>query len=204
MTLYYTLVFALLMFEMALFMFLIVPLPHNARRAILTFVSENKTIGQIQYWLKITFVFILVLFVDSVNRVYRVQMELADSMEQAARGGGTVVLGHERTEVQARKFYAQRNMYLCGFTLFLSLILNRTYVMIKDIIRLEERVRAYDSDKNLTVKPSDEVAALKKQLAAKEQDLQTLKKQSEQLHKSYNDLGDQYEATQAKEAKKDK
>ncbi|KAM3461128.1 hypothetical protein MY5147_004927 [Beauveria neobassiana] len=204
MTLYYTLVFALLMFEMALFMFLIVPLPHNARRAILTFVSENKTIRQIQYWLKITFVFILVLFVDSVNRVYRVQMELAESMEQAARGGGTVVLGHERTEVQARKFYAQRNMYLCGFTLFLSLILNRTYVMIKDIIRLEERVRAYDSNKNLTVKPSDEVAALKKQLAAKEQDLRTLKKQSEQLHKSYNDLGDQYEATQAKEAKKDK
>ena len=40
------------------------------------------------------------------------------------------VLGHERMEVQARKFYSQRNMYLCGFTLFLSLILNRTYMMV--------------------------------------------------------------------------
>ena len=40
------------------------------------------------------------------------------------------VLGHERMEVQARKFYSQRNMYLCGFTLFLSLILNRTYLMV--------------------------------------------------------------------------
>lgn len=56
-----------------------------------SFVSENKAIAQIQYWLKITFVFILVLFIDSVNRVYRVQMELADSMEQAAKGGGTYV-----------------------------------------------------------------------------------------------------------------
>jgi hypothetical protein len=34
-------------------------------------------------------------------------------------------------EVQARKFYSQRNMYLCGFTLFLSLILNRTYMMVR-------------------------------------------------------------------------
>ncbi|OAA49684.1 B-cell receptor-associated 31-like protein [Cordyceps fumosorosea ARSEF 2679] len=205
MTLYYTLVFALLMFEMALFMFLIVPLPHNARRTILTFISENKTVGQIQHGLKITFIFILVLFIDSVNRVYRVQMELSDTMEKAARSGGTVVLGHERTEVQARKFYAQRNMYLCGFTLFLSLILNRTYAMIKDIVRLEERLRAYDGDKSSSAKASStEVAALKKQLELKEQDLQTLKKQSEQLHKSYNDLSDQYDANQVKESKKEK
>lgn len=204
MTLYYTIVFALLMFEMALFLFFIIPLPHNPRRVIFTFISENKVVAQIQYWLKITFIFIIVLFVDSVNRVYRVQVELHDTMERAAKSGGTVVLGHERTEVQARKFYAQRNMYLCGFTLFLSLILNRTYVMIKDIIRLEERIRAYDSDKNLTVKPSDEVTALKKQLAAKDQDLQTLKKQSEQLHKSYNELSDQYESNQVKESKKEK
>ena len=44
-------------------------------------------------------------------------------------------MGHERMEVQARKFYSQRNMYLCGFTLFLSLILNRTYIMILDVLR---------------------------------------------------------------------
>ncbi|KAJ2979598.1 hypothetical protein NQ176_g3158 [Zarea fungicola] len=204
MTLYYSIVFALLMFEMALFMFLIVPLPLNIRRTIFTFISENKFIAKVQHWLKITFIFILILFLDSVNRVYRVQMELADSMKDAARGGGTVVLGHERTEVQARKFYAQRNMYLCGFTLFLSLILNRTYVMIKDIISLEEKVRAYESNKNTATKPSDEVTALKKQLELKDQDLQNLKKQSQQLHQSYNDLSDKYDATQASEGKKDK
>lgn len=95
-------------------------------------------------------------------------------------------------------------MYLCGFTLFLSLILNRTYVMIKDIISLEEKVRAYESNKNTATKPSDEVTALKKQLELKDQDLQNLKKQSQQLHQSYNDLSDKYDATQASEGKKDK
>lgn len=76
--------------------------------------------------------------------------------------------------------------------------------MIKDIISLEEKVRAYESNKNTATKPSDEVTALKKQLELKDQDLQNLKKQSQQLHQSYNDLSDKYDATQASEGKKDK
>ncbi|KEY70475.1 hypothetical protein S7711_08670 [Stachybotrys chartarum IBT 7711] len=202
MTLYYTLVFVLLMLEMALFMLLIVPLPFTLKRRIFTFISENPIVAKIQYWMKITFVFILILFIDSVNRVYRVQMELIAATEQAKNGGGAAVMGHERLEVQARKFYSQRNMYLCGFTLFLSLILNRTYVMIIEVMRLEDRVRSYEGTKSDTKqseklavagKPG-ELAALKEKLEKKEQDLQTLRKQSEQLHKSYDELSDKYAA----------
>ncbi|TQS32978.1 hypothetical protein Golomagni_06690 [Golovinomyces magnicellulatus] len=87
MTLYYSLVFLLLVFEMALFMFLIVPLPHTAKRKIFTFISESPIISTVQYWLKITFVFILILFIDSVNRVYRVQLELGIATEKANKGG---------------------------------------------------------------------------------------------------------------------
>lgn len=203
MTLYYTLVFALLVFEMALFMLLIVPLPFGVKRKIFTFISENPIVAKIQYWMKITFIFILILFIDSVNRVYRVQIELHAATEQA-RQGGPGVMGHERLEVQARKFYSQRNMYLCGFTLFLSLILNRTYVMILEVMRLEDKIRDYEgtkagtkeSEKLAVAGKSDEIASLRKQLDLKEQDLQTLKKQSEQLHKSYNELSDKYDATQ--------
>lgn len=56
---------------------------------------------------QITFVFILILFIDSVNRVYSVTNELSRS---SGRDGTHAVLGHERMEVQARKFYSQRNM----------------------------------------------------------------------------------------------
>lgn len=109
--------------------------------------------------------------------------------------------GSERMEVQARKFYSQRNMYLCGFTLFLSLILNRTYMMILDVLRLEEKVKRYEGDPASKGKDSDalanagkagEIGSLKKQLAEKERDLETLKKQSEGLSKEYNNLGDRY------------
>lgn len=112
-------------------------------------------------------------------------------------------MGHERAEVQARKFYSQRNMYLCGFTLFLSLILNRTYIMILEILQLEEKIKQYEgpsaSGKGgaATSAGSDEVAQLKKELAQKDRDLQTLKKQSEGLSREYNNLGDKFTTTDA-------
>ncbi|QPG95989.1 hypothetical protein C2857_002795 [Epichloe festucae Fl1] len=192
MTLYYTLVFFLLVLEMGLFMLLLVPLPYTAKRKVFTFISENPILSKVMHWLRITFIFILILFIDSVNRVYRVQLEVIAAGEHTSKG--PAVLGHERLEVQARKFYSQRNMYLCGFTLFLSLILNRMYHVLLDNMHLEDKVRAFESNKSFKEGKSTEVAELQKKLAQKETDLQTLKKQSEQLHKSYNDLGDQMAA----------
>ena len=102
-------------------------------------------------------------------------------------------------EVQARKFYSQRNMYLCGFTLFLSLILNRTYTLILDILRLEDKVKQYEGDKKAGGKESarlasagdaGEIGRLKKELADRERDIDALKKQSEGLAREYSELSD--------------
>jgi len=106
--------------------------------------------------------------------------------------------GSERMEVQARKFYSQRNMYLCGFTLFLSLILNRTYVMILDVLRLEEELKTLKGDPAVkggkSIKGAGnpgEIGSLKEQLAAKDRDMETLKKQVESMQKEYNRMGDE-------------
>jgi len=196
MTLYYSLVFMLLVFEMVVFMALIVPLPFSVKRKLFTFISESPIIAKLQYGLKITFIFILILFIDSVNRVYRVQVELASFKSNAT--AAAAVAGSERMEVQARKFYSQRNMYLCGFTLFLSLILNRTYMMILDVLRLEEEVKRMKGDPKAQGESglgeagrSGEIGKLKKQLAEKDRDLETLKKQSKGLSDEYNRMGDQ-------------
>ncbi|KAL1842536.1 hypothetical protein VTJ49DRAFT_5012 [Mycothermus thermophilus] len=205
MTLYYTLVFMLLVAEMGLFLLLILPLPFAMRRKVFTFISENPIVAKVQYWLKITFVFILILFIDSVNRVYRVQLELAAASETTGPNVPTIH-GHERLEVQARKFYSQRNMYLCGFTLFLSLILNRTYIMILEVLRLEERLKQYEgtgstgSPTSGKKKPAGdleaEVTRLRAELDRRDRDLDTLKKQAQGLHKEYDSLADKYESTQ--------
>lgn len=199
MTLYYSLVFLLLVFEMVLFVALIVPLPFTWRRKLFTFVSESPIVAKLQYGMKITFIFILILFIDSVNRVYRVQLELSVASQSERRGGAAVLGGSERMEVQARKFYSQRNMYLCGFTLFLSLILNRTYIMILDVLRLEEEVKTLKGDPATKDKAASlqnarnvgEIGRLKEELAAKDRDMSNLKKQVENMSKEYNRMGDQ-------------
>ncbi|RYP44366.1 hypothetical protein DL768_009168 [Monosporascus sp. mg162] len=203
MTLYYTLVFLLLVAEMALFMLLVIPLPFSLRRRIFTFISENPIIAKLQYGLKITFIFILILFLDSVNRVYRVQVELAAATDSSK--GSAAVMGHERLEVQARKFYSQRNMYLCGFTLFLSLILNRTYIMILETLRLEQKLKKYEgtekdtkeSEKLAQAGKSGEIAGYKRKLELKDREIETLKKQAEGLTREYNELCERYGETQA-------
>ncbi|KAL6708836.1 Endoplasmic reticulum transmembrane protein 3 [Coniothyrium glycines] len=204
MTLYYSLVFLLLVTEMLIFCALIVPLPFTWRRKLFAFISESPIIAKLQYGMKITFIFILILFIDSVNRVYRVQIELSGSDDGTARGSTAALGGIERMEVQARKFYSQRNMYLCGFTLFLSLILNRTYVMILDTLRLEEEVKTLKGDpkakKGTSMKDiggAGEVASLKKELEAKDRDMDNLKKQVENMQQEYNRMGDQVSGTTA-------
>ncbi|KAI1821284.1 B-cell receptor-associated protein 31-like-domain-containing protein [Xylaria intraflava] len=203
MTLYYTLVFLLLVAEMSLFMLLVVPMPFSFKRRMFNFLSENPIIAKIQYGLKITFIFILILFLDSVNRVYRVQVELAIATDSSK--GTAAVMGHERLEVQARKFYSQRNMYLCGFTLFLSLILNRTYIMILDMLRLEEKLKQYEGTDKKTKETeklaldgkASEIAALKKEIEKRDVDIETLKKQADGLAREYSTLCEKYGETQA-------
>ena len=104
-------------------------------------------------------------------------------------------------EVQARKFYSQRNMYLCGFTLFLSLILNRTYILILDTLRLEEELKSYKGESGKKGNSglgeaggAGEIGRLKKELAQRDRDIETLKKQSQGLSEEYNRLGDQVSA----------
>jgi B-cell receptor-associated protein 31 len=127
------------------------------------------------------------------------QMPLASEFTNCFASRGAA-LGTDRMEVQARKFYSQRNMYLCGFTLFLSLILNRTYTMILETLRLEDRVKLLEGNKQAGGKDSARLAAagdmgeigrLKKELEEKERDIETLKKQCEGLTREYHKLGDQ-------------
>jgi len=197
MTLYYSLVFLLLVAEMLVFMLLILPMPFQARRKLFTFISESRIVAKMQYGTKITFIFILILFIDSVNRVYRVQFEAAASQSGAA--GEAQMAGSARMEVQARKFYAQRNMYLCGFTLFLSLILNRTYVMILEVLRLEAKVRRYegnkvsdkDAEKLDRAGAPSEIGRLRNDVEKKDKNIEALKKQMAGLQREYGILGDQ-------------
>lgn len=173
MALYYNLVFGLLLVELVLFVILSLPLPSKIRRPLITSIAKPLLKKEFTIGVKCILVFILILFIDSVNRVNSINEELFHF--NAASG--------DRLEIQARKFYAQRNMYLTGFTLFLTLIVSRTYKLVFELLNLKEQVRA-----NAEKPDTDEIKSLKDEIRSKKDDLEILKKQAESLRKDYDEL----------------
>ncbi|EEB08110.1 bcap family protein [Schizosaccharomyces japonicus yFS275] len=181
MTLYYSLVFLLLMMEIIVFLVLIIPLPRRLRKSVFNFCASSPFIGKVQYSMKITFIFIIVLFIDSVSRVMKVTEEYNYARVSAHPES-------MRSEVQARKFYAQRNMYLCGFTLFLSLILNRHYVALSKLFTTQDRVDALtkrlEQSEATASKPSEQEKTLREKLDAVTNDYELLSEKYAKMQKA--------------------
>ncbi|KAG6828636.1 hypothetical protein H0H92_007228 [Tricholoma furcatifolium] len=197
MTVYYSLTFFLLAAEMVTFCLLVAPLPYTVRRKVFKFLSESPIVAKVAYALKISFIFVGILFVDALQRMFKITAE-SDIAKSVHQGHGDV-----RTEssIAARKFYAQRNTYLTGFTLFLSLVLTRTFYIILDLIHTQGEYAKLKKESTVA-KGQDtakEIAELKKKLAAEEaksRDFETLKKQAGQQAAEFDRLATKYnEAT---------
>ncbi|EIW76621.1 endoplasmic reticulum protein [Coniophora puteana RWD-64-598 SS2] len=173
---------------MATFCVLVSPLPYAVKKRLFRFLSESPVVAKIAYGLKISFIFVGILFIDAVQRMLRVTAET----EQAKTGGQGMQDIRTETNYAARKFYAQRNTYLTGFCLFLSLVLTRTFYIILDLIHTQEEYAKLKSQNAISsADQNKEIADLKKRLAsaeAKERDFETLKKQSKQQAAEYDRL----------------
>ncbi|KZW03133.1 B-cell receptor-associated 31-like protein [Exidia glandulosa HHB12029] len=199
MTIYYTLTFFLLAAEMGTFCIILAPLPFMMRKRMLTFLSTNFVVAKIAYGLKISFIFIAILFIDAIQRMWRIVAE----GEASKKDGSPVHDVRTETNLAARKFYAQRNTYLTGFCLFLSLLLTRTFYILLDHLHTQEEYAKLKKQMATSSKEKiangdgagaaggNDVVALKKRVAeleAKERDFETLKKQSRQQAEEYDRL----------------
>ncbi|KAI0270569.1 endoplasmic reticulum protein [Gloeopeniophorella convolvens] len=188
MTIYYTLTFGLLASEMLAFCLFVAPVPFKVRRRLFRFLSESPLVAKFAYGIKISFIFVAVLFVDALQRMFRIttEVEIAKSSGQGMQDVRT------ETSFAARKFYAQRNVYLTGFCLFLSLVLTRTFYIIQDLIHTQEeyaklkQTTANNSRDNL--KAGDQ----EKEVERLKRDLEALKQQARSQAAEYDRLADQY------------
>ncbi|EIM23475.1 B-cell receptor-associated 31-like protein [Wallemia mellicola] len=180
MTLYYSLVFGLLSAEIVTFLVLVAPMPFAFKQKFFKFLSTNPLVAKLQYSLKISLIFTSILFFDAVQRMLRVVKEGQTAKEEHAF---TDV--RSETNFAARKFYSQRNVYLTGFTLFLSLILSRVFGIIMDLIQSQEELGLMKKDGQ-----SSAAQNFKKQIEAKDREIEILKKQSTQNNKAMNELVD--------------
>ncbi|ORE10761.1 B-cell receptor-associated 31-like protein [Rhizopus microsporus var. microsporus] len=199
MTIYYTLTFGILVTEMILFGLIVLPLPSRWRHAMLSFALHSPQMEKAMYALKIVFGFIFVLFIDTINRLQRIEAE-ANAEQQHHHDY------NYETSLKAKKFYSQRNLYLTGFTLFLSLILERTSALVLELAKREEELK---SAKNQTAeitkgqkrlidmeddyKKQVEVLNVQiRELKRQNLDYDTLKKQADQQQKEFDRLATEY------------
>ncbi|PBK80799.1 endoplasmic reticulum protein [Armillaria gallica] len=189
MTIYYSLTFFLLAAEMGTFCLIVLPLPHTVKKRVFSFLSTSPFVAKIAYVLKISFIFVGILFFDALQRMFRVtaEAELAKSGQQGISDVRT------ETNLAARKFYSQRNVYLTGFTLFLSLVLTRTFSIILDLIQVEEEVLKYKGNQGDLDSSKKEVEKLRKKAEeSANRDLEALKSQALSQAAEYDRLSDDY------------
>ncbi|RKP06876.1 B-cell receptor-associated 31-like protein [Thamnocephalis sphaerospora] len=199
MTLYYTIVFFLLVAEMATLLFYVAPLPLGFRRKLFSLLSRSDVLSRLEYSLKILFVFVFILFLDSLNRMWRTQADI-ETRER---------LPDIRTDtnLHSKMFYNQRNMYLTGFTLFLSIVVARLHIIMVQMATREEEFERVKRDtaaqstnqlklQEVNEEHAREIAELKAQLDASEKrclDAETLKRQADQLSAEYMRLTDEHD-----------
>ncbi|CAO0791246.1 unnamed protein product [Mucor circinelloides] len=199
MAIYYALTFGILVTEMIIFGLLVLPLPSRWRHAMLTFASTSPMMAKAMYALKIIFGFIFVLFIDTISRLSRIESEVEGEKSHH----------HDysyETSIKAKRFYAQRNLYLTGFTLFLSLILERTSALVLELLQREEELKKAKTETAEVTKGQQRLIDMEddykkkvdvlnvqiKELKRQNLDFETLKKQASQQSVEYNRLADEH------------
>lgn len=179
MSIYYKMVFGILVTEVSVFSLLALPLPSKIRKPLVSVLVRPFLNDVIQMGIKCMLGFILLLFVDSVSRVNSVAREL-EAVNPAS------AYSSSRMEVLSRKFFAQRNMYLTGITLFLTFVLVRTFNLVRELLQLKDhyQIASPDYDTSKKEKRNEELKKeLESQIAERDAEIERLQEKAKALQK---------------------
>jgi len=186
-------VFVLLLFQMALCILLVLPLPFRVRSAILSAIAKAWNNPTFNIVIKTICGLLLVLFFDSLRNINNISTSIEEKRDVAH------VHGKPNCEHYLRLFREQRNSYVVGFSLFLFLMLYRFKEMLLEqqvierkssavIKQAENAQKEYSrlstesgEGKKSLDKANETIADLKKQLLS----LEAIKKQAENTSKEY-------------------
>ncbi|KAJ2536162.1 Endoplasmic reticulum transmembrane protein 3 [Coemansia sp. RSA 1933] len=162
------------------------------KRGIITWSSQSVIAQRVIYGVRIAFGFVLLLFADAVMRLRKVEEE---------RSKSRLIDDHAICQQKVQQFYAQRNTYLTGITMFLGLILISTHSLIAQIVTNGND--AATVPRAVTSGPGSAKAEVEKlkgklvdankeieELKRKDRDMETLKKQADSNHDEYMRLAD--------------
>ncbi|XBW37100.1 hypothetical protein QEN19_002680 [Hanseniaspora menglaensis] len=187
MSIYLAFIYSLLISEMILFLVLIFPLPNKLHKIKKHFISALDYIAYKNETTKIVsrsiFVFILLMFIDSIKKLDNISITSVMSKANDIYGQQnfanefgsgqleSIKASINKSEYYREKFFAQRNMYLTGFTLFLCFMILRT-------IQITNELLSGLSKQSESTKPTGSLTEeeLKKKIAEYEEKIDSLSK----------------------------
>lgn len=178
MSLYYNIIFCILVVEIGVFTLLAVPIPTKLRKPLTLALLKPFKNSTVQVSIRCVLAFILLLFIDSINKVYSINKELKQN---------TIYPAHEKIELLSRKFFQQRNLYLTGITLFLTFIVTRTFALVNELLVLKAKYKSdgCDASGSSAAVSKDE---LKAQIKENEDKIAALKEKADALEKDSKEL----------------
>ena len=160
MFIYFAFVYILLILEMVLFLALILPLPAKVTPIKKHFVRSLNFIAYTDETTKIVsrsiFVFIFLMLVDSIKKLQNISLssstyrnnEMFSSNSFKNEYTGSQIEALNKNEFYKEKFFAQRNMYLTGFTLFLCFLILRTIHITNELLDSLALKKQYEATKD--------------------------------------------------------
>ncbi|KAI9204196.1 B-cell receptor-associated protein 31-like-domain-containing protein [Polychytrium aggregatum] len=144
MSLFNHLIYYALISEIVIFILLLVPLnfvPLKTRKYIFETVSQIVQHEYIVWAGRLFLVIVGGVFVDTINRLYRLEHDHAHNHDHSAHEHNALAREAYYDE-KIKKLYNQRNMYMSLFSLFMVLVLYRRLKDIYEHILNQQRIRA--------------------------------------------------------------
>ncbi|KAJ3272755.1 hypothetical protein HDV01_005283 [Terramyces sp. JEL0728] len=169
---------------------------HRKIELIQQFFIKSPIAAQIKQGLRIIFVLVCILFVDNVNRSFKTQEKHDHAEEHHSH-----VDSRSDSYLHSKMFQAQRNMYLTGSVIFLSLVLNRFVNMINELAKNEEKTEILKQQAAKTTKEYLKLLDKEQKTDSKDlqekydklvKELEIVKKQANQTNEEYMKLTDKY------------
>ncbi|ODV65096.1 hypothetical protein HYPBUDRAFT_114191 [Hyphopichia burtonii NRRL Y-1933] len=185
MSLQMSLVFGALIGQMGILVLLLLPLPLSVRTKIVEIYDLLGNSTNVKVGIVFSVSLLGLSFIDCVQRLGRYGF----NSPYFTNFNAVASQGNLTYDQLATKFYTQRNLYLNGAVLYLTLSIYTMITIIKKLVKKEIEYRNLSQiNEGEFASNEEEIAKYKELIKQKEIDIKTFKKQVEGLQKSYNDL----------------
>ena len=139
MSLQYTVTFVFLLFEICVYLLLVIPWPYRMRKALVHLFTSSefgKKLYQVQGFLLLL---VAILFAESLRMMFFNinKHEEHDELDKRHHDVGDEI---QDQKMHSKIFYAERNVYLTSFTLFAAFAVFRLLALLHVLCITDEKV----------------------------------------------------------------